>query len=309
MGDVYGYVYKGGNLACTGFVYLIQEDSIGHLTLVDSTSIVDSLGMCYGRYYFSYVSGGYYYIKAGLHSTDPDYANYLPTYYGDELNWADATMITTTWGSSNYDINLVAGTNPGGPGFIGGNVSEGAGLAAVGNGEERGVGDPVANVQINLLTDNGAAVSYTYTDGNGRYTFGNLALGSYKVYAEILDKTPLSQVVTLTANNPNQDNVDVLVNSNSAVTGINDFADIKVEGLFPNPVNDNTTLQFTAKQNANAEMKITDMKGSVILSRQIAVSAGANKIDVNLSNHAAGVYHLSITNNANSKTIKLIKAN
>lgn len=300
-----GRIYKGGNYACRGIAYLIEEDSTGHLTAID-TFIFGTPDTCYAYFMFN-VQPGTYYVKAALTTEDADYANYLPTYYGDELNWADATAVTDYFNSN--DINLIAGTNPGGPGFVGGYVSEGAGLGVIGNGEERAVGDPIANVQVNLLTDNGAAVAYTYTDGNGRYTFGNLALGSYKIHAEILDKAPSSQVVTLTANNPSQDNVDVLVNSNSAVTGINDIADIKVDGVFPNPVSENTTLQFTARQSASADMKITDMKGAVVMNKQIAITAGANKIDVNLSNHAAGVYHLSITNNANSKTIKLIKAN
>lgn len=302
----YGRVYKGGNYACSGVAYLIEEDSAGHLAAID-TFIFGAPDTCYGYFVFS-APAGTYYVKVALKADDADYANYLPTYFGNELSWADATSLAQDIYTS-HDINLIAGTNPGGPGFVGGYVDEGAGLGVIGYNDYRGIGDPVANVQVNLLTENDVAVAYTYTDGNGRYTFNNLALGSYKIYAEVLNKTAASQIITLTANNPSQDNVDVLVNSNSAVTGINDIADIKVDGVFPNPVKDMAIIRFTAKLNANATVKVTDMKGSVVSTINANIITGNNELKIDLTNQAAGVYTVSITNYDNKKIIKLLKAN
>lgn len=302
---VEGIVYKGANHICDGFVYLIREDN-DSLTLDGGWYMFDTLDVCNGHYAFLVPEGATYKIKAGLSSGDPDYANYLPTYYGNELNWADGTTITVGTGS-NYDINLISGSNPGGPGFIGGYVSEGAGLGVIGNNDHRALGDPIPNVQINLLTENDIAVAHTYTDANGIYAFNNLALGTYKVYAEAINKTPVAQLVALMANNPSQENVNVDINSNSAVTGINDIAEITVEGIFPNPVKDKVVIRFTAKQNADATVQLTDIMGRTLSSQVIAISNGNNEVAIDMQNHANGVYHLSVNNKDNSRVVKLIK--
>lgn len=293
---------------CKTRAYLIKEDSAGHLTLVgDYYGNIDS--NCTGNYSFQVLAGTYY-VKGGLDSLDAEYANYLPTYYGDELLWANATPVVVTNSSvSNININLIAGTNPGGPGFVGGWVSQGAGLAIGGNHNERGIGDPLPNIQINLLTDNDVPVAYTFTDANGRYTFGNLALGTYKVYAEEINKVPTPMNVTLTANNPSQDNVDVSINSNSAVTGINDLFDLHVEGLFPNPVTDKATLTVSLKQNSSVQLRVIDTKGSVLTNNPIKLNTGVNKIDINLSGKPAGIYLISLQGEAGSKIIRVAKAN
>lgn len=301
-----GLTYSGsGN--CSSKTLLIT-DTAGYLSLLSEYSApVDSA--CLGRFIF-YVPAGTYYLKGVLNPSDINYANYLPTYYGDELLWANATPITITNSSiTNLNINMIGGVNPGGPGFVGGWVSQGAGLAIGGNHEERGIGDPLPNVQINIVNANGQAVAYTYTDANGRYTFSNLALGTYSIYAEEINKVPSPMQVTLTANNPSQDNVDVSINSNSAVTGINDLFDLHVEGLFPNPVTDKATLTVSLKQNSSAQLRVIDTKGSILTNEPIKLNAGANKIDINLSGKPAGIYLISLQGEAGSKIIRVAKTN
>jgi len=309
-----GHVNEGADAACKYTVYLIGVDSSSYLTLIDSIVVGnDSIGLaCPDSFAFNNIfyagQSNIRYIKVALRSTDAGYANYLPTYYGDELNWADATPLTLTGDLSGINISLVAGTNTGGPGFVGGWVSQGAGLTAgSGTNNHRGVGDPLGHVQINLVTDNDVPVAYTYTDAGGHYTFSNLALGTYKVYAEAIGKTPQPAYVTLTANNPTMDNVDVSINSTSAITGINEIGNITLDGVFPNPVTDKTVVRFTAGNNADMKMILTDMQGRVIISKNIAAVKGSNQIDINLSNNSAGVYQLSLTSNTSKKIVKLVK--
>jgi PKD repeat protein len=311
-----GHVNEGVDAACKYTVYLIGVDSSSYLTLIDSTLVgSDSVGLaCPDSFAFSSVfyagQSNVRYIKVALRSGDVGYANYLPTYYGDELNWADATPLNVTADLSGINITLVAGTNTGGPGFVGGWVAQGAGLTAgSGNNNHRGIGDPLGHVQINLVTDNDVPVAYTYTDVNGRYTFGNLPLGTYKVYAEAIGKTPQPAYVTLTANNPNVDDVDVSINSTSAVTGINEIGSITLDGVFPNPVTDKTVVRFTVGNNADMKMLLTDMQGRVIMNKNIIAVKGSNQIDINLSNNNAGVYQLSLTSNTSKKIVKLVKNN
>jgi hypothetical protein len=307
--NIYGHISKGASPACASTIYLIQ-DSAGYLSLINSTFTIDSGGLnCSGYYYFWGVPQGTYYVKAALDSADADYANYLPAYYGDVLNWSAATAVNLNAHQYNMDIHLVAGVNPGGPGFVGGWVSQGAGMVIGGGQGSRSVGDPLPNVQINLLTLNDVPVGSTRTDANGRYTFGNLALGTYKIYAEEINKVPYPLNVTLTANNPSQDNVNVSVNSNSATTGIDDLRDIHVEGIFPNPVSEKATIAISLKQNSKLKMVLTDLTGRVVMQKTQDLNTGVNETEIDLSNQSAGVYELSLSNGADKKMMKLVKVN
>ena len=158
----------------------------------------DSGNIASGAYSFNGLPTDSYYVKAALTAGSVDYANYLPTYYTNSLKSVGATPVYVgPNGASAININLTPGTNPGGPGFVGGYVSQGAGLVlqqGAGNNVTRGVGDALAGVQINLVTSADAAVAYTFTDVNGHYQFTNLAYGSYKIYAEELNNTRLSRL-------------------------------------------------------------------------------------------------------------------
>ncbi|MES2621409.1 MAG: hypothetical protein V4615_11220, partial [Bacteroidota bacterium] len=65
---------------------------------------IDSGGNCPGFYYFNNVPQGQYYIKASLGYGDPDSLNFLPTYYGDVLNWGNATPVNVNQNLYNVDI-------------------------------------------------------------------------------------------------------------------------------------------------------------------------------------------------------------
>lgn len=308
--SINGLIAKGPAPAC-GIVYLIVEDTTGYLTMIDSTFTLDSMGVCGAHYSFNNLpTGRPYFLKAALNTTDPDYADYLPTYYGDVLNWSNATPVDLLNPASNYDIHLIAGNNPGGPGFIGGWVSQGAGLVAPNPyvNEIRAVGDPIEGVQINLTDANDNPVAYTYTNVDGEYQFTNLALGTYKVYAEVLSRNPVASNVTLTGANPSVNSVDIVVNSTSAVTGVNDLKDIHVEGIFPNPVSDNSTITISLKESAEMNIRVTDLSGRVLVNRNVELTAGTHQLPVSLKGLATGAYHVSLNNGTVNKVIRLMKA-
>jgi hypothetical protein len=304
-----GNVYKGANTACA-IVYLIAEDTTGYLIMVDSVLTQDSMGLCGGNYtFYNLPTGRPYFVKAALKDTDPDYADYLPTYFGDVLNWSAATPIDLLNPAGAYNINMIAGSNPGGPGFVGGWVSQGAGLVAgPGVFEGRGVGDPIEGIQVNLTDVNDNPVAYAYTDVDGHYQFSNLALGTYKVYGEILSITAVPSTVTLTGNNPSVNNADIVVNSTTAVTGVNDLKDIHIEGIFPNPVADNSTITISLKEAAELTIRVVDITGRVLVNTTVDVNAGTHQLPVSLKGMAAGAYNVSLTNGTDNKVIRLMKA-
>ena len=70
------------------------------------------------------------------------------------------------------NISLIAGTNPGGPGFIGDSVLLGANKSAA-------VGDALDGRMLLLATSSGQAVAYTSSNASGQFSFPNLAYGTY----------------------------------------------------------------------------------------------------------------------------------
>lgn len=102
-GNIYGHVYKGGEAACWGKVYLLQQSVPGTLIAIDSTDILNDFG-CLGVYTMP-VPAGTYYLKAVLTAEDIDNGLYLPTYYGDDTDEDSAVAITAA-STANLIINL-----------------------------------------------------------------------------------------------------------------------------------------------------------------------------------------------------------
>ena len=252
-----------------------------------------------------------YYVKAALAITDLNYADYLPTYYGNTLQWGMAQAVYLNSNQSGIDISLIAGNNPGGPGFVGGWVSQGAGIVFQGgqsNGS-RSLGDPLAGVQINLLTSLDVPVGYTYTDVNGHYQFSNLALGSYKIYAEELNKIPNPIPFTLTADNLSDSSVNMSINSTSeTATGVQNVSDITINGIYPNPTTNGCEVQLSCKQAAHAVIKLTDVLGKTVMEREANLTIGGNTFYMDLEKMAAGVYQLSVQSDNMNLTYKVVKA-
>ena len=73
---------------------------------------------------------------------------------------------------------------------------------------------------------------------------------------------------------------------------------LKVENfnLFPNPVNRNLNITFNGKSKDNATVIVTDIEGRKVLSININVFMGENKIAVDASRLSKGMYFVQIKN-------------
>ena len=293
----------------SGTVYLIVQDSIGHLSLLDSTiSYVDTAGAFY--YTFNNLPVDSYYVKAALNTNDPNYAGYLPTYYGDVLTWGTATpVVITNANATAININMLAGSNPGGPGFVGGYVSQGAGLIIgnAGNAGAKSLGDPLSGVQVNLLTSTNQSVAYTFTDANGHYQFANIALGTYKIYVEQLNKVPNPLDFTLTAENPVDSGANMSVNSHGT-TGIDNVNNLQLMEVYPNPVVGLVQMQIGCKQATAATLKLVDILGRTNLEQKVKLTSGQNTAVIDMTGMAAGVYQLVMQTGSQQITYKIVKA-
>lgn len=286
-GYISGQVYAGSNNQPLdqGVVYLITYDAnTNQLTAVDSM-VVDS-----GNYYFfGPVACGDYLIKAAAYAGSQYSGNHIPTYYGNSPFWGFAQTVSI--GQVNVqvsaDIFLIAANNPGGPGFIGGDVTQGA--------NKMDEGDPVAGMQVMLFSLDGNAIAYAYTDANGEFGFSNLAYGTYQVYVEALGVQTIPAVVTIGENEPSVEDVHILASETLITTGIEEFDfEGAISEVYPNPVGADASINFNLETEVQVDVRILDLAGRTISTRTISVSSGENRVLISTEGLNDGYYFLNI---------------
>jgi hypothetical protein len=215
------------------------------------------------------------------------YTNRIPTYYIQETRWDAATSITVNTACANTDIELITATNPGGSGFIGGYVSVGANKT----------GDPLEKIEVQLYTAADVPVAYTYTDVDGKYSFSNLAYGSYKVRVEILGKPCEEFFVTLDQNNATADKGNFAVNTKDIEvlksTGIAKVAKAQVK-IYPNPASSVINIMFDGQTTEDVAINITDITGKQVKTTVYSATSGSNSIALNVEGLQNGVYFINI---------------
>lgn len=280
-------------------VYLIEEDydsSISSyiLTAVDSTT-TDTMG----HFQFVYQSNTWRPLlaKAALLPASPDYNDYLPTYSYQSLNWSGAAVVN----GGSAAISMVAGVNPGGPGFIGGSVLQGANKSTA-------AGDPLNMRLIMLTTASGQAVAYTYSDANGAFSFSNLAYGTYKLFGDAWGKQNPALTVTISAAQPSVNNVVFEENSDSfggelEVTAIGETPLNDLMKVFPNPATDKLTISGLGQLSGVKSITLTGMNGAIVYSTQ----ANMDAVSLPVSQLANGVYLLKVQSTKGAALYKVIK--
>lgn len=279
--SVSGQVFTGRSLASDATVYLIEKRG-NNLFAVDTTS-VDSMGY----YMFSKVCPGTYFVKSALRKGDVNYTDYIPTYYGNKLRWNNASTITV--GNSilqGVDIQMVKGTNPGGKGFIGGNVRKGA------NKKE---GEPLEGIQLMVLNEDFEPVAYVYSDVDGKFEFSSLALGKYLLIAEVPGLNTNGHWIELTEGDSKVDDVVVKVNTEDIVTGVTPFTSLNSAEIFPNPSNDYITVSVPS---FDGSLSIVDLAGKVVVQTTMQES-----IRLDISELNPGVYQVLVQGVQNGSVV------
>lgn len=299
-GIISGVINMGATYADYGVVFLVANDSIGNLSLVDTTNI-DSMGM----YYFANVPFGTYLVKAALSPNSSNFSNYMPSYHASSasasgvLLWSDASdVVLNTAFVNNVDINLVAGSNAGGAGFIGGLVSQGANKT----------GDPISDINIMVLDENGNPVSYTYSDIDGSFQIDNLANGTYTVYPEVEGRVTTPIDVVITDNSIGTNDIRVVVNTTTVeaniVTSVRNAISHTDVSIYPNPVLNELNIEINQGTNQAAMIVISDITGKEIMSFQ-GNTGTINQI--NTSSLETGIYILTVNVNGEVSNFKFVK--
>jgi PKD repeat protein len=287
FGYISGQAFAGSNNQPLdeGVVYLILHDQVNNtLTAVDSM-VLDSSNW----FFFGPLDCGDYLVKVSATSGSQYYSNHIPTYHGNSPFWGFAQAVSLTQPNAQVtaDVTLIAANNPGGPGFIGGDVTQGA--------NKTDPGDPLSGIQVMLFDLSGNAIAYTYTDGNGEFGFGNIAYGTYQVYVEVLGVQTIPAVVTIGPDEPSIENVHILASESLISTGIEAFDfDGAISEVYPNPVGNQATINFNLEAEVTIEVSVIDLAGRAISTQTVSVGSGENTVKVNLENLKDGYYFLNI---------------
>ncbi len=271
-------------------VYLIEQNQ-GVLWAADSVDL-DSNNM----YTFNNVCNGTYYVKAALLPNHNFISFYIPTYYDSAALWSGATAVVVNNASLySLDFSLLSGINLGGPGFVAGIISQGA---------NRGEGDPIVGAFVVAYNADGTVAGFSKTDETGSYNIDNLALGSYKVYVDVLNKTSYPHEITLSTATPEAPERNFEVTGDIvrpiAPTGISDLTTNSFD-VYPNPTEGLVSIQ-------TGEFQLNSIQVINVLGERVRSFNNLNKglIEVNLDGLAAGSYILELNGEGFTKHQSII---
>lgn len=284
---IYGQVLANSKPAYPCKVYLITYNATD--STVKSIDTFNITSRDSGSYYtFCHLHPDTYYVKAELDSPGTDWKHYVPTYYKDAVKWKKAdSVIITNYDHYSVNINMHKGSNKGGPGFIAGKVTQGAGKN----------GDGLPGIEVMLLDADGYPTNYTFTDADGNYSFSNLALGTYTVYVEIPGVNMTGGAVSLTDAMPAQSNILIAVSRKEAHTYILETGNWQKENasVYPNPVNEKLVLQLNAGTTQQAGISVYNITGQMMLNIQSPVVKGQQFINIDTHTLPQGMYFLKVT--------------
>ncbi len=262
-----GSVKKDQPVDKNAMVYLYEADRMGQknqFKIADSTTVDNK-----GNYIFTSLNFTNYLLRAKLTSQDPNYGDYLPTYFKRDsgnvsaATWPKGDSISLLSGSVfNTSIHLTDINTPQGPGFISGYVVQGD------TGKITRSANPAREVQVTLFNANDEPVGFKETDKSGFYEFPNLALGTYKLRVEIPGKPCQTEEIELTEEDLSGSEINYKVRKDS-ITRASELlyvqkprvAELKV---FPNPVDDHLGITFPKKRGGSFELTLNTLQGKTL---------------------------------------------
>jgi hypothetical protein len=301
--DIEGYVdlSTGGPLQFQKVLLVAHDTTLQTLTALDSV-ITNS----YGYYYFCDVTDSIVHIKAVPDSAT--YPNEMPTY-------ADATLFFNSALSFNlpvtapmsHDFWTLAGSNPGGPGFIGGFINQGANKTGA-------VGDPVPGVAVFLIDHNSQAIlGYRVSDANGYLSFADVPYGNYDLVPDRpLVSTTNVPNVTVSAQVPTQDSLNLILHhywlelSNGSVANA-PIANGILFSASPNPFHDQMRVILDLPEAKTMTLQVFDVHGRAVQSIDAQKLSQGNHEFALGQDLPSGVYFVRLAIDGQRWTSKVVK--
>jgi PKD repeat protein len=256
-----------------------------------------------GYFYFLYLLPGDYLIKVQLSKGSTNASSYFPSYYGNNLNWQDASMLQLI-DSCQYHANInLVGMNEteNGIGGITGSV--------VHHIEKFYSGAPAQNIEILLFDAEANPVKYCYSNENGDFEFSDLSLGTYILQAESTGMFTEAVSITLSESSPTANGLQLdLYNTDITATNLIPYNSTQMS-ISPNPVKDEFYLNIRLSRDKNIRLTILGVAGNKIWTDLEAIRAGDNIFPVKSGNLSKGIYFLRIISDDGSinETLKFVK--
>ncbi|MBP1672344.1 MAG: cell surface protein [Bacteroidetes bacterium] len=290
--QVYGQVFAGNMPVTNGFVLLFSDDSDVSNTVFYDVVPIDQNGV----YTFAQVPNGEYYILA----FSLENSNYIPTYFGDQIDWQEATLVVLPSETVLYNINLVSANNN----ALNGNSSIN-GIVTNSNGV---LPSPISNLKVLLYDENHLPIIFAGIQNGNSFNFNNLPIGQYYIKPQLPGYESEFTSIAVTQNNQTI-NVMITVNGNQLQLGVNDAStEISITGIYPNPASDVLKIAINSKDDQPALIKIIDTFGKTIIQDNVHISTGENLFEMNVTTLTSGIYIVNITSeNGNQINKKLIK--
>ncbi|MEX0813380.1 MAG: T9SS type A sorting domain-containing protein [Chitinophagales bacterium] len=275
-------------------VSLIEFDPMDStLTQIDtaytdsSLLFIDSLGI----FFFTFVEESPNIFMKVI----PDsvlYPGELPTYYNGSVLWQGASPAFCE-----SSFSTIAGVNPGGDGFIGGFINQGAGKS----------GNAAGGVTVILVNSDGEVVAMTTTDENGYFSFDDIPEDdTYSIWVDqpFLHNS-LAPEIELTNSEPEKDSLQFLLHptylellgdeeEDSVDVGIAEYEQFDFK-VYPNPTNSSFNIDLSGMQQNNGQLykvEIYDVVGQLIYSKE----AEQEILNVSTDQWSSGLYNIRLIN-------------
>jgi hypothetical protein len=281
--------------------YVNAFKTVGGQVVDIFADLIDTLGY----YMFPSLYIGEYLVKAEPAFGSQYTGSYLPTYYGDVVHWADASVINLTQNLFSADIHLVAATlnNSNGPGKISGYIYH--------SGETKSGNSAVPAPDIQIFLKQGNKHAMTMSDNQGYFEFKKLDYGTYTMFAELFGKNSEFRNITLTQSDENSEANNLFIYASDVLygTGENLPAGVKSVGQpYPNPATSQATIILNLLQPVNMRFEVFNAQGQMVMGFDQGLITGSHEVVLPLSELAGGIYWLQIRDqNGAGITRKLIK--
>jgi PKD repeat protein len=274
--QIYGQVFEGNFPLQMGVALIFSLDSTENYSPYVDVCNIDSNGV----YYFTLVPGGNYLVYA----IPADSNGYLPTYYGNVLDWEVATIIPFGEPDNPYNIYLIpAGNMPVGPGSIGGQVNMGNLKSSM-----------MDKITMLLQDEAGKTISFDRVSVSGSFAFPTLSYGTYYLHAEMSGITSDYVKVILTAEKPHAD--VVMTFAGKKILGINNkHPELEAGVIYPNPSTDKFNLELNLTEAVTVKVEIFSQTGQLTSSMIRSPDPGKTVLTLSTADMAPGFYTLRIT--------------
>jgi hypothetical protein len=175
---------------------------------------------------------------------------------------------------------------------------------------------------ITLDNVSGLPANFAYSCNPGNCVFPGNSSGCVNLYSTVnptasdIGVYPLSIEVTATVIIPlvgNQSQASTIdyyyieiVDQGGVGIGTYNSESFELKTIFPNPVVDNSRIQFISGKTQSATFTIMNVLGKTLLSNTIAARKGVNEVFVSATDFPNGIYLYSITANGKTSTKRMI---